>query len=312
MTTKIETNNFWFSLRPCQLLVFLLNTDLIKKTLLWKSVNVVLRKLSYDTCLIQYVRTRFLSCETWNFLVSHIFSSPYIQLVIFDVVVFPLAAFALFRDLSRKNAWLNDNHNHDASKAHFCDCCHNMEHVLCGEEKVKRFVNVFFAKFLLLRSEKNKQNVAMDALGFFLRLPMVTTWAFHQNLFKICIETSWNGVSQLWVFKVSICVCSAKSFRKSDFLTFTQLRPFCPGFTCHCEYNHILILLSCTKQIRPNRSNYPSYLANTLSLNTGSCCFFLFFGVTHGFASTMKRNVILAATDAGVISNYHIVWIWLK
>jgi len=32
------------------------------------------------------------------------FSSLYNQLVIFDVVVFPLAAFVLFRDLSHKNA----------------------------------------------------------------------------------------------------------------------------------------------------------------------------------------------------------------
>ena len=31
----------------------------------------------------------------------------YNQLVIFDVDVFPLAAFVLFRDLSHKNAWLN-------------------------------------------------------------------------------------------------------------------------------------------------------------------------------------------------------------
>ena len=53
--------------------------------------------------VIQHVRTRFLSCETWNFL----FSSPCNQLVIFDVIVFPLAAFVLFRDLSCKIAWLN-------------------------------------------------------------------------------------------------------------------------------------------------------------------------------------------------------------
>jgi len=33
-----------------------------------------------------------------------IFSSPYNQPVIFDVIVFPLAAFVLLRDLSRKNA----------------------------------------------------------------------------------------------------------------------------------------------------------------------------------------------------------------
>jgi len=38
---------------------------------------------------------------------KNIFSSPYNQRVIFDVIVFPLAAFVLFRDLSRKNAWLN-------------------------------------------------------------------------------------------------------------------------------------------------------------------------------------------------------------
>ena len=39
--------------------------------------------------------------------IFYIFSSPYNQLVIFDVIVFALAAFVLFRDLSRKNAWLN-------------------------------------------------------------------------------------------------------------------------------------------------------------------------------------------------------------
>jgi len=36
--------------------------------------------------------------------IFYIFSSPYNQLVIFDVIVFALAAFVLFRDLSRKNA----------------------------------------------------------------------------------------------------------------------------------------------------------------------------------------------------------------
>jgi len=39
-----------------------------------------------------------------KFLIFYIFSSPYNQLVIFDVIVFSLAAFVLFRDLSRKNA----------------------------------------------------------------------------------------------------------------------------------------------------------------------------------------------------------------
>jgi len=39
-----------------------------------------------------------------KFLFFYIFSSPYNQLVIFDVIVFALAAFVLFRDLSRKNA----------------------------------------------------------------------------------------------------------------------------------------------------------------------------------------------------------------
>ena len=57
--------------------------------------------------MIQHVRTRFLSCETWNFLFFCIFSSPYNQPVIFDVIVFLLAAFVLFRELSPKNAWLN-------------------------------------------------------------------------------------------------------------------------------------------------------------------------------------------------------------
>jgi len=39
-----------------------------------------------------------------KFLILYIFSSPYNKLVIFDVIVFPLAAFVLFRYLSRKNA----------------------------------------------------------------------------------------------------------------------------------------------------------------------------------------------------------------
>ena len=60
--------------------------------------------------VIQHVRTRLLSCETWNFLFFFYFSSPYNQLVIVDVIVFPLAAFVLFRDLSRKNAWLKPYH----------------------------------------------------------------------------------------------------------------------------------------------------------------------------------------------------------
>ena len=42
-----------------------------------------------------------------KFLIFYIFSSPYNQLVISDVIVFPLAAFVLFRDLSHKNARLN-------------------------------------------------------------------------------------------------------------------------------------------------------------------------------------------------------------
>jgi len=29
-----------------------------------------------------------------------------------------------------------------ANKAHFCDCCHNMGHFLCGVERVKCFVNI--------------------------------------------------------------------------------------------------------------------------------------------------------------------------
>ena len=36
-----------------------------------------------------------------------IFSSTWNQFVIFDVFVFALAAFVLFRDLSHKNAWIN-------------------------------------------------------------------------------------------------------------------------------------------------------------------------------------------------------------
>jgi len=39
-----------------------------------------------------------------KFLILYIFSSPYNQLVIFDVIAFPLAAFVLFRVLSHKNA----------------------------------------------------------------------------------------------------------------------------------------------------------------------------------------------------------------
>jgi len=39
-----------------------------------------------------------------KFFICYIFSSPYNQLVIFDVIIFPLAAFVLFRDLSHKNA----------------------------------------------------------------------------------------------------------------------------------------------------------------------------------------------------------------
>jgi len=46
--------------------------------------------------VIQHVRTQLLSCEMWNFFY---FSSLYIvynQLVIFDVIVFPLAASCYF------------------------------------------------------------------------------------------------------------------------------------------------------------------------------------------------------------------------
>ena len=72
--------------------------------------------------VIQHVRTRFLSCETWNFLFFYIFSSPYNQLVIFEVIVFPLAAFVLFRGLSRKNAWLSHTriklYNQSCSSSH--------------------------------------------------------------------------------------------------------------------------------------------------------------------------------------------------
>ena len=39
-----------------------------------------------------------------KFLIFHILSSAYNQLVISDVIIFPLAAFVIFRDLSRKNS----------------------------------------------------------------------------------------------------------------------------------------------------------------------------------------------------------------
>jgi len=45
--------------------------------------------------VIQHVRTRLLSCKTWNF-VFFIFPSPYNQLVIFDVIVFAVAASCYF------------------------------------------------------------------------------------------------------------------------------------------------------------------------------------------------------------------------
>jgi len=35
---------------------------------------------------------------------SYFFSSPYNHIVIFDVIVFPLAAVVLFRDIGHKNA----------------------------------------------------------------------------------------------------------------------------------------------------------------------------------------------------------------
>jgi len=66
--------------------------------------------------VIQHVRTRLLRCETWNFL-FFIFSLPYNLLVIFDVIVFPLAAFVLFCDLNCKNAWLNHTIPYGISKS---------------------------------------------------------------------------------------------------------------------------------------------------------------------------------------------------
>jgi len=39
-----------------------------------------------------------------KFHIFYNFSSPYNQLVISDVIVFPLGVFVLFRDLSGKNA----------------------------------------------------------------------------------------------------------------------------------------------------------------------------------------------------------------
>jgi len=39
-----------------------------------------------------------------KFLIFYIFLTPCNQPVIFDVIVLPLVAFVLFRDLSRKNA----------------------------------------------------------------------------------------------------------------------------------------------------------------------------------------------------------------
>jgi len=53
------------------------------------------------------IQSTISSLRNMKFLVFYIFSSPYIQLVIFDVIVFPLAAFVSCRDLNRKNAWLN-------------------------------------------------------------------------------------------------------------------------------------------------------------------------------------------------------------
>ena len=58
--------------------------------------------------VIQHVRTRLLICETWiSWCSPFIFSSTWNQFVIFDVIVFTLAAFVLFRDLSHTNAWIN-------------------------------------------------------------------------------------------------------------------------------------------------------------------------------------------------------------
>jgi len=34
--------------------------------------------------------------------------------VVFDVIVFPFAALVLFRDLSHKNAWTNNNYSYTA------------------------------------------------------------------------------------------------------------------------------------------------------------------------------------------------------
>jgi len=50
------------------------------------------------------IQSTISSLRNMKFLVFYIFSSPYIQLVIFDVIVFPLAAFVSCRDLNRKNA----------------------------------------------------------------------------------------------------------------------------------------------------------------------------------------------------------------
>jgi len=50
-----------------------------------------------------------------------IFSPTLNQFVIFDVILFPLATFMLFHDLSHKNAWINYTIPPDPPSGSGCD-----------------------------------------------------------------------------------------------------------------------------------------------------------------------------------------------
>jgi len=50
-----------------------------------------------------------------------------------------------------------------ANEAHFCDCCHNMGHFLCGAERVKCFVNIHL-HCIYSNLEKVRKRLTMSPL----------------------------------------------------------------------------------------------------------------------------------------------------
>ena len=53
-----------------------------------------------------------------------------------------------------------------ANEAHFCDCCHNMGHFLCGEERVKCCEHPFALHLWQPKKGKEKADVVTPGKNY--------------------------------------------------------------------------------------------------------------------------------------------------